>query len=202
MFQKNFTSHQDKLIDGDFFSAIKQESQQRLDTEKQMVRAKRRLLMKILISSNSEGSHNVNGAPSTISPTMYILQQSEEPVAGPSNSSTASALSHPQTHGGGSNDQPAIPQFFQEMGYGAWRDRVVGSIREVLDRLGTVNDVTLMTEEVRTTLGEEGADDLAQHLLDTESDLTVAGFVHRCLWHGVACGLWRQVGDTWRRLEL
>ena len=66
----------------------------------------------------------------------------------------------------------------------------------------TVDGVALVTEEVRTAIGEEGFVDLAQHLLDTESDLTVAGFVHRCLWHGVACGLWQQVGDTWRSLEL
>ena len=153
--------------------------------------------------SNSEESHNVNKEQTIFQHyTDLVQQQSEEPVAGPSNSSTASALSHPQTHGGGSNDQPAIPQFFQEMGYGSWRDRVTEAIRKVLDRLGSVNGITSMTDEVRTAIGEEGFDDLAQHLVDTESDLTVAGFVHRCLWHGVACGLWRQVGETWRRLEL
>ena len=70
------------------------------------------------------------------------------------------------------------------------------------DRLGTVEGVALVTEEVRTTIGEEGFDDLAQHLVDTESDLTVADFVHMCFWNGVACGLWRKMGDTWRRLEL
>ena len=154
--------------------------------------------MKILISSNSEGSHNVSGAQPLHHFTDYILQQSDQPVVGPSNSSTA--LSYPQAHERGG--PPAIPQFFQEMGDGAWWDRVVGAIRKVLDRLGTVDGVALVTEEVRTAIGEEGFDDLAQHLVDTESDLTVAGFVHRCLWHGVACGLWRQVGEAWRRLEL
>ena len=202
--KNNFTSHQDKLRDGDFFSAIKQESRQRLDTEKQVVRAKRRLLMKILMSSNAEGSYKVNGAQPLHHFTDYILQQSEQPVAGPSNSS--SALSYSQTDGRGASNEPpsqlAIPQFFQKIGEGSWRDRVTGAIRKVLDRLGTVKGVTSMTEEVRAALGEEGADDLAQHLLDTESDLTVADFVHMCFWNGVACGLWRKMGDTWRRLEL
>ena len=184
-----------------FFSAIEQESRQRLDAERKMVRDKRRLLLRILMRSNSKESHNVNKEQIIFQHyTDSVQQQSEEPVAGPSNSSTA--LSYSQNHGGGSNDQPAIPQFFQEMGYGSWRDRVTGAIRKVLDRLGTVNGVTLMTEEVRTDLGEEGADDLAQHLLDTESHLTVADFVHMCFWNGVACGLWRKMGDTWRRLEL
>ena len=138
----------------------------------------------------------MNGAQLLHHFTDFVLR--EKPVEGISNSSTA--LSYPQAHERGG--PPAIPQFFQEMGDGAWWDRVVGAMRKVLGRLGTVDGVALVTEEVRIAIGEERFVDLAQHLVDSEPDLTVAGFVHRCLWHGVACGLWQQVGDTWRSLEL
>ena len=65
----------------------------------------------------------------------------------------------------------------------------MAAIRRVLDRHGKVDGVNSMTEKVRAALGEEDVDDLAQHLLDTDSDLAVVDLVQSCLWDGFYRGL-------------
>ena len=183
-------------MNGDYFSASEQECRQRLDTEEKVVRDKRLLLMKILMRGNSEESDTENGGQMSLHHfTDFVVRQNDGPVAGPSNSS--SGISHhsateAKAGGGASNEppsQPSIPQLIQQVGDGPWRDRVVAAIRRVLDRHGKVDGVNSMTEKVRAALGEEDVDDLAQHLVDTDSDLAVVDFVHRCLWDGFYRGL-------------
>ena len=58
-------------------------------------------------------------------------------------------------------------------------------------------DIIPLVCALRENLGEEGVDGLAQHLVDTDSELAVDDFVHRTLWHGFAKGLWNHEGSVW-----
>ena len=122
----------------------------------------------------------------------------EEPVAGPSHSAACpTGPSNPtasETEGGAS----AMPQ---AECYNQFLNIVMASISEVLDTHGSVEDIIMLTEEIRANLGEGKVNDLAEHLVNSGSDLGVNDFIHRCLMQGLARGLWRHVDGTWQTAE-
>ena len=78
---------------------------------------------------------------------------------------------------------------------------VMASISEVLDTHGSLEDMIMLTEEIQANLGEGNVNDLAQHLINSGSDLGVNDFIHRCLMQGLARGMWRHVDGAWQPTE-
>ena len=61
----------------------------------------------------------------------------------------------------------------------------MASISEVLNT-GHMQDIITLTEEIQANLGEGNVNDLAEHLVNSGSDLGVNDFIHRCLMQGLA----------------
>ena len=84
--------------------------------------------------------------------------------------------------------------------YNQFLNKVMASISEVLDT-GHMQDIIALTEEIQANLGEGNVNDLAEHLVNSGSDLGVNDFIHRCLMQGLARGLWHHVDGTWQITE-
>ena len=84
--------------------------------------------------------------------------------------------------------------------YNKFLNIVTSSISDVLNT-GQMENIITLTEEIQANLGEGNVNDLAEHLVNSGSDLGVNDFIHRCLMQGLARGLWHHVDGTWQITE-